>query len=108
VEAEPDDEEIVAAALDATPTLGTWTDGSGRVRAYYPSGVEPADAFRDAWRAVAGGRRVPTLSVRDVEPRDWLAGYRAAARPVRVSDRLWVAPPDAVCPEQGRVVRIQP
>lgn len=46
--------------------------------------------------------------MREVEPRDWLEGYRAAARPVRVSDRLWVSPPDVACQGPGRVVRIQP
>lgn len=67
--------------------------------------------FRAAWRSVAGDRPTPRVSVREVVERDWLAGYRASARPVRISDRLWIAPPDVpLPPEAGEatVVRIQP
>lgn len=60
---------------------------------------------------MSGEHPVPGLSVREVVERDWLAGYRASARTVRISDRLWVAPPDIELPREAdgaTVVRIQP
>lgn len=104
-------EETVAAVLAACGTTGAWIPNPGEVRAYFPSpspGLERR--FASHWRAVTGEDPAFPLHVRPVPDEDWLAGYRAAARPIRIGARLQIVPP-AFEPDvhvAGTVVRIEP
>lgn len=108
------EEERVVAALDLAGSRGSWTPAAGVVRGYFDADEAAPDvAFRRAWAALAGDPDRFDLRLVDVPPTDWTAPYRAAARPVAATARLWVAPPDAAAPEEGWpaaavVVRIQP
>lgn len=88
-------EETVAAALAACGTLGAWTV-PGLVRAYFPDTADALlPAFDAAWREMAGESCPYPLTTRRLAPVDWLAGWRESVRPIRVTARLWVAPPGA-------------
>lgn len=108
------DEELVVTALDDAGARGSWTVEPGVVRGYFGSAGEPPEAaFRSAWGALAPGIALPTLSVTEIAAEDWSAAWKAGARAVAVTGRLWVAPPDAEpagleWPGGVVVIRIQP
>ena len=104
-------EETVAAVLAACGTTGAWIPRPGEVRAYFPAPSPDLESrFASHWRMVTGEVLAFPLEVRPVPDQDWLAGYRAAARPIRIGDRLRIVPsgcePDG--PAAGPVVRIEP
>lgn len=109
-----DREETVVAALDASGSTGAWVAERGAVRGYYRApAAEAVAGFRAAWRDLTGAPFDHPLETRLVPHEDWTARWRETVGPVRVSDRLWVAPPDAPPPEPGWpadavVVRILP
>ena len=86
-------EETVAAVLAACGTTGAWIPRPGEVRGYFPApspGLE--SRFTSQWRRMTGEDVAFALEVRPVPGEDWLAGYRAAARPIRIGDRLRIVP----------------
>jgi len=96
-------EEVAAAELWAAGTVGLEVkdgeDGRVRVEAYFPGegpGVDP----------LAGWPEVERVAAETVEERDWLAEYRARARPFPLGRRFWVDPgePEGAPPEapEGR------
>ena len=96
-------EEVAAAELWAAGTVGLEVkDGEDRrvrVEAYFPGegpGVDP----------LAGWPEVERVAAETVEERDWLAEYRARARPFPLGRRFWVDPgePEGAPPEapEGR------
>ena len=92
----------MVAALALCGTRGAWCERPGSVRGYFDDG-SPEDlrrAFRAAWREVAPDLPAPEVRIHPVPERDWLAPFRAAARPVAVGERLWVTPPETA-PEGG-------
>ncbi len=92
--ARPEDEETVVAALDDCGTLGAWSVGGGIVRGYFSATARrPAEAFGAAWRALCPDDDPPPVTQRIVPATDWLARWRARARPVAVTPTLWVGPP---------------
>lgn len=104
-------EDMVAVVLAACGTTGAWIPAPGDVRAYFRTPIPDLERrFASHWRRVTGEEFAFPLHVRPVPDEDWLAGYRAAARPIRIGDRLWIAPPDFEpdAPEPGSVVRIEP
>jgi ribosomal protein L11 methyltransferase len=104
-------EDTVAAVLAACGTTGAWIPAPGDVRAYFRSPSPDLERrFASQWRRVTGEELVFPLRVRPVPDEDWLAGYRAAARPIRIGDRLWIVPPDLEpgVSEPAAVVRIEP
>ncbi|HET6341575.1 MAG TPA: 50S ribosomal protein L11 methyltransferase [Gemmatimonadota bacterium] len=104
-------EDTVAAVLAACGTTGAWIPAPGDVRAYFRTPSPDLERrFASHWRRVTGEEFAFRLRVRPVPDEDWLAGYRAAARPIRIGDRLWIAPPDFEpdAPGPGSVVRIEP
>jgi len=86
-------EESVAAELWRRGTLGLEladaADGRLRVEAYFPAGAGGAVDL-SAWR----GRGVEVVAAETFAERDWLAAYRAQARPFDVGRRLRVDPRD--------------
>lgn len=90
--------EALAASLWEAGTMGIEeiTDapagGEGRLAAWFREGVAPPADLPPGARLVAEER---------VEAADWLAGWRAAARPMAIGERLWVDPrePDAPAAE---------
>lgn len=101
----------MVAALDAAGAAGSWTLAPGRVRGYFPrSASRPDGAFREAWRRIADRPCPPVVALRRAAPTDWVARWRSTIRPVRISGRLWIAPPDAAPPAEpdALVVRILP
>jgi ribosomal protein L11 methyltransferase len=72
------------------------------VRGYFDgrSSEDLRRAFRAAWREVAPDLPPPEARIRRVPETDWLAPFRAAARPVAIGERLWVAPP-GTAPDGG-------
>ncbi len=104
-------EDTVAAVLAACGTTGAWIPAPGDVRAYFRTPSHDLERrFASHWRRMTGEDVAFPIRVRPVPDEDWLAGYRAAARPIRIGDRLWIAPPDFEpdAPEPGSVVRIEP
>jgi ribosomal protein L11 methyltransferase len=104
-------EETVAAVLAACGTTGAWIPRPGDVRAYFPAPNPDLESrFASAWRTVTGEDVAFPLRVRPVPDEDWLAGYRAVARPIRIGARLRIVPtgcePEA--PAEGQTVRIEP
>ncbi len=79
----PEEEELFAAELVARGSLGCEVrDGEGvelRLVAYFP---DPLPAAFEAWEASRPGIIEEEADV--LEEEDWLAGYRAAARPVEL------------------------
>jgi len=104
-------EDMVAAVLAACGTTGAWIPAPGDVRAYFrmPS-PDLERRFASCWCRLTGEEPPFTLRVRPVPDEDWLAGYWAAARPIRIGDRLWIVPPDFEPDTAGpeAVVRIEP
>jgi len=93
-----DFEETAAAELWAAGTLGLEVkdgdEGRVRVEAYFAGdGPEP-----DPLLGFSGVERV---GIERVEERDWLAEYRAGARPFALGRRFWVDPgePEGAAPE---------
>jgi ribosomal protein L11 methyltransferase len=88
----PEREEEVVAALWELGTLGVQVveAGAGEVRleAYF-DGPAPG--------AVAG---IAPMGSEQVPAQDWLASYRAAARPFPVGERLWLDPREPEAPEE--------
>ena len=81
------------------------------VRGYFPSRIDRPDAaFRDAWRRLADRPCPRARSLRESPDVDWAARWIEAARPVRASPGLWIAPPGVEVPagEDAIVVRIVP
>lgn len=104
-------EDTVAAVLAACGTTGAWIPAPGDVRAYFRTPSPDLERrFASHWRSVTGEEFAFPLRLRPVPEQDWLAGYRAAARPIRIGDRLWIAPPDFEpdTPQPGPVVLIEP
>ena len=104
-------EETVAAVLAACGTTGAWIPRPGEVRGYFTAPSPDLESrFASHWRRMTGEDVAFPLQVRPVPGEDWLAGYRAAARPIRIGDRLRIVPsgcePDG--PAAGPVVRIEP
>lgn len=104
-------EDTVAAVLAACGTTGTWIPAPGDVRAYFRTPVLDLERrFASHWRALTGEDFSFPLHVRPVPDEDWLAGYRAAAQPIRIGDRLWIVPPEFEPdgPGPAAFVRIEP
>ncbi|HET9581469.1 MAG TPA: 50S ribosomal protein L11 methyltransferase [Gemmatimonadota bacterium] len=104
-------EDTVTAALAACGTTGTWIPAPGDVRAYFRTPVPDLERrFASHWRALTGGDPTFPLYVRPVPDEDWLAGYRAAARPIRIGERLGIVPPEFEPdgPGPAALVRIEP
>jgi len=87
------DEDALPSVLAPFPVLGTLVEGAGTaavlVRIYLASGEERA--AEEVARALdaSGGRD----AAREwVEEEDWLAGYRASARPFAVGSLWWLDP----------------
>lgn len=111
VEVRPADEETVVAALHAAGAAGSWTLAPGRIRGYFPRRARrPDGAFREAWRRIADRPCPPVVALRRAAATDWVARWRSTIRPVRISGRLWIAPPDSAPPAdpEAVVVRILP
>ncbi|MEJ2151655.1 MAG: 50S ribosomal protein L11 methyltransferase [Gemmatimonadota bacterium] len=104
-------EETVTAALAACDTLGGWVEKPGLFRGYFSApAADLTERFRGAWRDLAGEPCSHPIVVREVATRDWLGDWRAAARSIAITPRLWIAPPGAG-PEHAtdsKVVWIQP
>ena len=104
-------EETVAAVLAACGTTGAWIPRPGDVRGYFPAPSPDLESrFASHWRSVTGEDVAFPLHVRPLPEEDWLAGYRARSRPIRIGDRLRIVPsgcePDGL--GDGPVVRIEP
>ena len=102
--------EIVVAALHASGSIGSWISDGGEVRGYYRLETgDPARPFAEAWRRLVE-TDPPAVAVGVVPSEDWTRGWRESVRPVAVTPRLWVAPPDAPPPEgwpdDAMVVRV--
>ncbi len=103
-------EETVTAALAACETLGGWVEKPGLFRGYFsPPAADLTDRFRAAWRGLAGEPCPHPIVVRNRPAQDWLMASRAAAKPIPITRRLWIAPPGVV-PDAAysKVVWIQP
>jgi ribosomal protein L11 methyltransferase len=104
-------EDTVAVVLAACGTTGAWIPAPGDVRAYFRTPSPDLERrFASCWRRMTGEELAFTLRVRPVPDEDWLAGYRAAARPIHIGDRLWIVPPDfePVVTGPAAMVRIEP
>ena len=104
-------EDTVAAVLAACGTTGAWIPAPGDVRAYFRTPIPDLERrVASHLCSLTGVEFTFSLRVRPVPDQDWPAGYRPAARPIRIGDRLWIAPPDFEpdAPAPGPVVRIEP
>ena len=79
------DSELLAAALWDQGTLGLELVGDARVVAYFAHDSSYAGVAWGDW-----GGRLETDE--PCEPRDWMAAYRAASRPLAIGERLVVDP----------------
>lgn len=97
-----EDEDRAVAALWTCGSVGSWTIRPGLVRGYFGEGADDAErCFREAWREMTGEPWKGALRSRPAPDLDWLASWRAAAVPIRVTPTLTVAPPGAVGAESG-------
>ena len=87
-------EDEVALAMSRCGTLGIWIE-PGIVRGYFRPSEGSRRAVQAAWRAETGRSCPYEMTSRTVDPIDWRARWRAAVRPERITNRLWVAPPAA-------------
>lgn len=103
-----DFEETAAAELWAAGTLGLEVkdgdEGRVRVEAYFSGDGPESDPL-------LGFSGVERVGIERVEERDWLAEYRARARPFAVGRRLWVDPGEPegaapAAPEGRRLLRL--
>jgi ribosomal protein L11 methyltransferase len=87
-------------------------EASGRagLRAFFPPGTDPAltgqrvTEYLGALRHLVGSGTPPAVEVTTVPDEAWADAWRAHFRPLRVGQRLLIAPPWAVPPADGRVV----
>lgn len=102
IDAPEADHDTVVASLHDSGSTGAWIPDSGEIRGYYPIAVgDPAVAFASAWRELADGRDPPVVAVRPVPDEDWIERWRETVGPTAVTERLWVAPPEAPPPAGG-------
>lgn len=102
-------EETVVAVLAACGTTGSWIPEPGDVRGFFRAPVPDLERrFAAAWRETTGEPNPFPVRMCLVPPEDWLAGWRAAVRPIQVG-RLRIVPPgvDPVAGEDERAIVIE-